>query len=97
MQLVSISSSVESRSRQASLQYAASSSSPMTVQLHSEYSQGWVSVLIGDDLPYGLYGDAPVVNAAFEKLPGMTELSDAGWPIPKFAVCEGNASSVTVK
>jgi hypothetical protein len=56
-----------------------------------------VRVAIGDDLPYGLYGVPPTVNAALEKLPGMIDWSDADCPIPKFAACEGNARSVTVK
>jgi hypothetical protein len=44
-QVVSFSSSVESRLSQMSLQYAAPSRPPVTVQLHSWYSQGWVYVL----------------------------------------------------
>ena len=50
-QVASISSSVESRASQSSLQYAAPSRPPVTVQLHSWYSQGWVKVLMPGLVP----------------------------------------------
>ena len=82
----SISSSVESRCSQSVLQYAAPSIPPVTVQLHSWYSQGCVYVFMRRLIPYG-----PAPNDCVEKLCGMIELSDV-WPMPKFTACDGNAS-----
>ncbi len=93
MQFDSISSSVESRCSQSVLQYAAPWTPPVTVQLHSWYSQGCVYVFI-----LGLYrsegrrhGPPPTPNDCVEKLCGMIELSDV-CPMPKLSACDGNAS-----